>query len=155
MGGTRMNPKYLKGLRIVLYSVAILVLVDMFFYSTPEKEADQLSVYHKKPNVTYIEYFINYVPEDSSWYILQTNPAIGQSIRVDFKSPWRYPVEFENEMKRRNLKFEGIYLGVDMILTKRSFYLITERFDTLNKNKDRRLNNIHKEKSFTAIFIRM
>ncbi|MCB0278985.1 MAG: hypothetical protein KDD94_05760 [Calditrichaeota bacterium] len=146
-----MNKKLILAIRIILYSAALYVVLDVFVFSSsaPDKT---LTVYEKSDTTIYWEFFVKFKTEDSTWVVIQTAPVIQSPIETGFREAWTSDFENWKVFTDMRLKLKGVYLTENVILDRKSFLILANEIDDVKNNDDPNLNKLHRYHSFTAVF---
>ena len=134
--------------RVILYTAAAYILVDLFFLSPNEN--DRLRVFTKEKSKTYYEFYFSFNKEDSSWRALRTSPFLSEEINLGKESIWE--MNPESMLPFKGYMISGFYLNPDLILDRRSYFTIQKNIDSIHEHDDPRLKKLNSYTPITIIF---
>lgn len=146
-----MNQKVIRVFRIILYTAAVYLLVDMFFLSSGPS-APQLKQLSIPKGMITTEYYVSINDQDSLWYILQTAPSPGVARKAGKTGPWDEPSSVWQQLNQTGRQFIGFYVRPDYALDAASFQIIRSRIDSMKNLSSPTLSRFHRGSPVTLIF---
>ena len=149
MAGTIMQKKIILTLRICLYTVAIIMLLDKFVLSKTNVKHIQLHSFKKNNSSDYIEIFFKY--HNEKWVTLQTMPLSTDRQSLSVKTILDENSDVYNFFENKGYELFGAYIN-DLKLDRNSFFHVSKSIGTMGSDVDIKLKQLTNKSSVTLVF---